>query len=175
MKKQDNHQSNSNRDVTLENDLWTHGLICAFEFVRGCKQIQTTQIGFGKNDCDPDHRSGPFHAKEGVSRSCWAPIGWSRITELVQTVQVDDGWALQPMDSDEEDGAAVADVAAPYHEQPVGPIWWCHVAAGHPFIHSWLSTAKWLHPAISIALRDESRLISERMKHLFYEVNSCSL
>ncbi|EXB92399.1 hypothetical protein L484_021383 [Morus notabilis] len=38
------------------------------------------------------------------------------------------------------------------------------------FIHSWLSSAQWLYPAVSIALRDESRLISERMKHLFYEV-----
>ncbi|GAA0156869.1 transporter [Lithospermum erythrorhizon] len=28
----------------------------------------------------------------------------------------------------------------------------------------------WLHPAISIALKDESRLISDRMRHLLYEV-----
>lgn len=43
------------------------------------------------------------------------------------------------------------------------------MAAGHPFVHSWLSGALWLHPAISIALRDEGRLISEQMKQLFNE------
>lgn len=33
-----------------------------------------------------------------------------------------------------------------------------------------MSNAQWLHPAISVALRDESKLISDRMKHLLYEV-----
>ncbi|KAH7844783.1 hypothetical protein Vadar_031617 [Vaccinium darrowii] len=40
----------------------------------------------------------------------------------------------------------------------------------HPFIDTWLRHAQWLHHAISIALRDESWLISDRMKHLLYEV-----
>ena len=87
-------------------------------------------------------------------------------------MQVDVGWALQPINfSDDEDDVTVADVAAPYWERPVGRTWWCHVDAGHPNISAWLSNAQWLHPAISIALRDESKLISERMKHLLYEVN----
>lgn len=98
-------------------------------------------------------------------------IGWDRISELVQTVQFDAEWASQSIDwAGEERYVTVADVAAPYWERPVGPSWWCHVQADHPFIRSWLSSAQWLHPAISIALLDETRLISERMKHLFYEV-----
>ncbi|GMN54935.1 hypothetical protein TIFTF001_024048 [Ficus carica] len=84
--------------------------------------------------------------------------------------EVADVWALQAIDSDEEDCVTITDVAAPYWELAVGLVWWCHVAAGHPFVHSWLSSAQWLHSAISIALRDEGRLISERMKHLFNEV-----
>ncbi|KAL0305539.1 UNVERIFIED_CONTAM: hypothetical protein Sradi_5971200 [Sesamum radiatum] len=35
---------------------------------------------------------------------------------------------------------------------------------------AWLNAAQWLHPAIRTALRDESKLISDRMKHLLYEV-----
>nr|GEU31729.1 magnesium transporter CorA-like family protein [Tanacetum cinerariifolium] len=70
----------------------------------------------------------------------------------------------------DDNEVTVADIAVPYRERPVGPTWWCHVEAGHPSVHSWLSYSKWLHPAISIALRDESKLISERMKHLLYEV-----
>lgn len=70
----------------------------------------------------------------------------------------------------DDDSIAVADQAAPFWQLPAGPIWWCHVWAGHPNIMKWLSHAQWLHPAISSGLRDESRLISERMKHLFYEV-----
>ncbi|KAL2930802.1 Midasin [Bienertia sinuspersici] len=60
--------------------------------------------------------------------------------------------------------------AAPYWERPAGPVWWCHVDASHQNIISWLSNAQWLHPAVSIALRDESRLMSERMRYLLYEV-----
>ncbi|GKA85564.1 hypothetical protein Tco_0807218 [Tanacetum coccineum] len=70
----------------------------------------------------------------------------------------------------DDNEVTVADIAVPYRERPVGPTWWCHVEAGHLMVHSWLSNSKWLHPAISIALRDESKLISERMKHLLYEV-----
>ncbi|ERN04563.1 hypothetical protein AMTR_s00075p00030780 [Amborella trichopoda] len=101
----------------------------------------------------------------------WVPIGWSRISELVQMVQVDADWSSQQLDwSDEENEVTVADIAAPYWERPAGPTWWCHVSPGHAAIDSWIRNAQWLHPAISAALRDESRLISERMKHLYYEV-----
>ncbi|KDO78083.1 hypothetical protein CISIN_1g0086011mg, partial [Citrus sinensis] len=71
---------------------------------------------------------------------------------------------------DDEDDITVADLAAPYWERPAGPVWWCHMLAGHPSVEAWLSGAQWLHPAVSLALRDESRLISERMKYLLYEV-----
>ncbi|KAI9127401.1 hypothetical protein K1719_001960 [Acacia pycnantha] len=40
---------------------------------------------------------------------------------------------------------------------------------GHTTIQVWHSTAQWLHPAITSALRVESFLISDKMKHLFYE------
>lgn len=205
MKKQESQRGHSN--ITDANtDLWTHGLICAFEFVRGHKkvlsapqfvnhvakkQVSSPELNNSlhsrenrNNYCEskddqednnhsPDSHSGHLRGKEGLPRNCWVPIGWDRISELVQTVQVDACWE-QPTDfKDDNDDVAVADVAAPYWELPVGPTWWCHVAAGHPYINSWLSTAQWLHPAVSIALRDESKLISERMKHILYEVNAC--
>ncbi|KAH6775453.1 Magnesium transporter CorA-like family protein [Perilla frutescens var. hirtella] len=216
-KKQESHKHQFCRDVTLGGELWTDGLICAFEFIRGNRKphhsgsglkVQSAQTSsvdksqkpvfdsqptnhlpqhFSKNGTNGDleaydadtldgqsqineHHLGCFHPRERSLGNYWIPIGWNRISQLLQTVQVDAGWASQPIELDDEDDVAVADVAAPYWERPVGPTWWCHVDAGHPFINSWLSNAQWLHPAISTALRDESRLISERMKHLLYEV-----
>lgn len=210
MKKQGNQRNHFSRDVMLGSDLWTDGLICAFEFVRGhrktqlaqdaakkqvssshiyncvplningknyCKSSPQLESGIGDSDMVNEHtdsngfHSGCYRGKEDFPRSYWIPIGWARISELVQKVQGDAGWTLQPINfSDDEDDITVADMAAPYWERSVGPTWWCHVTAGHPYINAWLSNAQWLHPAISIALRDESRLISERMKHLLYEV-----
>ncbi|KAK1404836.1 Zinc transport protein ZntB [Heracleum sosnowskyi] len=124
-------------------------------------------VGRDEHDC----LSSYSYTEDKYPGSYWKPIGWSRISELVQTVQVDTGWASQPIEfADSEDDVSVAEIAAPYWERPVGPTWWCHVIAGHPSITAWLTNAQWLHPAISTALRDESKLISERMKHLFYEV-----
>lgn len=122
-----------------------------------------------------DTRESPIARKsEGgdkVQEGYWVPIGWARLKELVQMVQVDAEWAYQPVEyTDEGDFLTVADVAAPYWQRPVGPTWWCHVKAGNLTIDSWLKNAQWLHPAISLALRDESQLISARMKHLYYEV-----
>ncbi|XP_028751906.1 uncharacterized protein LOC114711654 [Neltuma alba] len=110
--------------------------------------------------------------RERLPRSYWRPIGWARISELIQTVQVETEWASSESRgfSDEETDVTAADVATPCWERPVGPTWWCHVDAGHPFIRAWLSSAQWLHPAISIALREENKLISERMRYLLYEV-----
>ena len=86
-------------------------------------------------------------------------------------MQIDAGWSEQQVDlMDDEEDLTVADLAAPYWERQAGPTWWCHVAAGHPCVDAWLKSAQWLHPAISVALRDENRLISDRMKHLLYEV-----
>ena len=73
-------------------------------------------------------------------------------------------------DGDQCCDITVADVAAPYWQRPAGPTWWCHVTAGHPAVDALLAGARWLHPAIRVALRDESMLISEKMKHLLYEV-----
>lgn len=214
-KKQENHKNHFSRDVTPGGDLWTGGLICAFEFVQGHEKIQLAQdairevakrqvssndlnnrvpikeekfcksspplkYGIGDTDTLDDHsysrdnHSGHFHKKKDFPRSYWIPIGWARITELIQKVQVCAGWTSQSVGfSYDDDDVTVADMATPYWERAVGPTWWCHVAAGHPNINDWLSNAQWLHPAISIALRDESRLISERMKHLLYEVITC--
>lgn len=174
----------------LSGELWTDGLICAFEFVRG--HIKTTSLKtIGpkveyNNKCTAsssvDESRVDHNPKQGNQPNCstvadmvpgsyWTPIGWARISELIQTVQTDMGWSSQRSQSlDDEDGITVASVAAPYLELAAGPTWWCHVAASHPFISTWLSNAEWLHPAISIALRDESKLISERMNHLLYEV-----
>ncbi|XP_050234280.1 uncharacterized protein LOC126682598 [Mercurialis annua] len=222
LKKPETHRNrnSSSRDVIPGNELWTDGLICAFEFVRvrgkrplnvkaGSKasskkidgehskiQVQANGLS-GSSPPRPDRSrlvepSFPFdlrgnqnaslshyndsridhhHALERFDDSRWVPIGWGRISELVQMVQTDDSWTPQLFDlMDEEDGLSVAELAAPYWERPAGPIWWCHVSASHPSVQSWLNNAQWLHPAVGVALRDESRLISERMKHLLYEV-----
>ncbi|XP_058095209.1 uncharacterized protein LOC131240773 [Magnolia sinica] len=229
MSKQD-HRNHFNKDAIFASDLWTDGLICAFEFVRHRRRTSESKYGsksnsmnkreasFSKNSVrrselndvpirnmsenilldstsliEPQNTSPIIRTNEmthlddskdsysychedfqgdgNFPESHWIPIGWSRISELVQKVQVDVDWASRPMEfADDEGDLTVADVAAPYWERPAGPTWWCHVAAGHPSISTWLSNAHWLHPAISVALRDEGRLISERMKHLLYEV-----
>lgn len=201
--KKDNHKNNNSRDPVPSSSLWTDGLICAFEFIKGtrktvkpkvflCRQKlndegpkQTSYVqetngsslskSASDNQLTLEHIASPesenFQSKEKYVGSHWVPIGWARISELVQMVQVNSDWASQQFDfTDDEDDLTVAELAAPYWERPAGPIWWCHVAAGQPKIDAWLNHAQWLHPAISIALRDESRLISERMKHLLYEV-----
>ncbi|KAJ0971653.1 hypothetical protein J5N97_019612 [Dioscorea zingiberensis] len=209
------------KDSAPGSELWTDGLICAFEFIQGHRSTgppkpgTRTQIMQQRDKHDrskqayrsglsnvsaqsikgnsllesaclidlnnntsisesPDeiaeNKENPKNIRD-LSHSHWIPIGWVRISELVQMVQTDASWATQHIEfTDDEDDITVADVAAPYWERPVGPRWWCHVHPGHPNIDAWLSNAQWLHPAISIALRDESRLISERMKHLLYEV-----
>ncbi|XP_054818236.1 uncharacterized protein LOC129317857 [Prosopis cineraria] len=134
-----------------------------------CSNESSLPVESGVNENQPEHLHGN---RERLPRSYWRPIGWTRISELIQTVQVETEWASSQSRgfSDEETDITVADVATPCWERPVGPTWWCHVDAGHPFISAWLSSAQWLHPAISIALREENKLISERMRYLLYEV-----
>ncbi|THF97031.1 uncharacterized protein LOC114299818 [Camellia sinensis] len=214
-KKQENLK---NKEAMPGSELWTDGLICAFEHVRMHKKsvrprsYSKTHSSDGENikkqvptdvateasspkanennlmestslvelgddhiapfdddtDCQPP-QSDHLHSVDRLSGNHWVPIGWARISELVQTVDI--GWDSHQLDiMVDEDDLTVADLAAPYWERPGGPRWWCHVVAGHPFVDVWLRNAQWLHPAISIALRDESRLISDRMKHLLYEV-----
>jgi hypothetical protein len=205
------------RDPNPGSDLWTDGLICAFEFVYGKKRPVksrysskvTNRLHFDSQHSNglveasstrPDEKKLSHLSSVNVSRDSsfdasgddkegqvlqvdqsnapemhegdhWAPIGWTRISELVQAVPVDAVWSSHQFEfADSEDDFTVSDLVAPYWERPAGPIWWCHVSAGHPTVESWLSNARWLHPAVSLALTDESRLISERMKHLFYEV-----
>ncbi|XP_021274948.1 uncharacterized protein LOC110409800 [Herrania umbratica] len=215
-KKHDHPKNHPSRNNGIGGDLWTDGLICAFEYVRG--QPKAVQQSSGAKIWSKQYASKDASRKriyayesensltEGVTsnnlaksapltksaltvkdnekncsrnlnpgeefpRTYWKPIGWDRVSELVQMLQVDDGWVSQPIElTENEDDVTVADLAAPYWERPVGPTWWCHVAADHPFVNAWLRNAHWLHPAISNALLDESRLISERMKHLLYEV-----
>ncbi|PWA53935.1 hypothetical protein CTI12_AA440590 [Artemisia annua] len=162
------------KDVTVGCTLWTDGLICAFEAKRSHKKHRpqdTTGLKKqgsqnGIHDSLDDRSDNNVYA--GIY---WVPIGWSRIAQLVETVRVNGCWETEYTEFESDDNeVTVADIAVPYRERPVGPTWWCHVEAGHPSVHSWLSNSKWLHPAISIALIDESKLISERMKHLLYEV-----
>lgn len=200
------------------NQLWTDGLICAFEFIRVSKKsvapksisnakssdaVNVKNLMHSDGGTEPNSQrlpgnplleseplieleshqgscfpidnqksaSGRFRPIERCEGSRWVPIGWARISDLVQTVQVDAEWSTQQIEFlDGEDDITVAEVAAPYWEKAVGPTWWCHLSAGHPHVEAWLNSAHWLHPAIRTALRDESRLISDRMKHLLYEV-----
>ncbi|MQM05561.1 hypothetical protein Taro_038376 [Colocasia esculenta] len=225
-RKQEVSKQHAGKEPLPGSELWTDGLICAFEFFRGQRYSSPSKTGprnqsvqhrgslLHKSQASRDSRLEPFNVStqssdgrslsdsthlpepddasfprvsevpqfgdhngtnsrypQRFSESHWVPIGWNRIKELVQTVKVDGSWVSQPVVFDEgEDDVTVADLAAPYWERPGGPTWWCHVDPSHHFVNTWLSNAQWLHPAISVALRDESRLISERMKHLLYEV-----
>lgn len=222
-KKPESYKNYHGRDPNPGKNLWTDGLICAFEFVQGQKrsvkprfatkitnrqhfdseyskmrvpsnglmEASPTRLDkkfshpssvnvsrdsiFGDSNDDKEGQvlqAGQSNAPVKYEGDHWVPIGWARISELVQAVQVDEVWSSHPFEfEDSEDDFTVADLAAPYWERPAGPIWWCHVSAGHPAVEAWLGNAQWLHPAVSLALRDESRLISERMKHLLYEVH----
>ncbi|GAA0146405.1 transporter [Lithospermum erythrorhizon] len=221
--KSEDHRGHFNKDAP-GTDLWTNGLICAFEFVRGRKKhaksrsySKNVSVNPGEGESTRNHlpthgisktsaikstgnsltespplielgsrqvgsmddsfenevpQADPCFTTDRYEGSHWVPIGWSRISELVQGIEVNAGWSAPHLELlDEEDDVSVADLAAPYWERPGGPVWWCHVVAGHPYVDSWLTNAQWLHPAISIALKDESRLISDRMRHLLYEVD----
>ncbi|KAJ0259311.1 hypothetical protein HA466_0056820 [Hirschfeldia incana] len=162
--------------MNSNHNLWTDGLICAFEFHQGRRRHKIDKYdtrsllqGGGGDSLYTLTKRHEFkeEEEEAKSRSYWRPIGWDRLSELVQTVKVDGDWSLQSVDEE----ATVAELAAPYWERPLaGPTWWCHVDASHHGVALWLREAHWLHPAVSVALRDESKLISERMKHIFYEV-----
>ncbi|PNT72322.1 hypothetical protein BRADI_2g42730v3 [Brachypodium distachyon] len=150
-------------------DLWNGGLVCAFEFVRGSSEARPAA-------CKHHHGHGHGKASSAEKESYWAPIGWRRIAELAawgdgqgqgQMMSLMDGAGGHCCDAD---SITVADVVAPCPQRPAGPTWWCHVTAGHPGVDAWLAEARWLHPAICVALRDETMLISEKMKHLLYEV-----
>ncbi|XP_051125505.1 uncharacterized protein LOC127247614 isoform X2 [Andrographis paniculata] len=217
-KKPESQRSQCHKDA-LPEQLWTDGLICAFEFVRGHKTSVLSKSlsnipspchgnNFVKNPMDSDGRplamQGPkrdtrfdpappvelasnqagilhvdgqharfnnIHPVERREGSHWVPIGWPRLSELVQTMHVDAEWSAQQFElTDDEEDLTVADLAAPYWERPAGPTWWCHLTAGHPTVEAWINSAQSLHPAIRTALRDESKLMSDRMKHLLYEV-----
>ncbi|KAL2641625.1 hypothetical protein R1flu_009212 [Riccia fluitans] len=131
-----------------------------------------------KSQRDASHRGEERENLKKKEYDQWVPIGWERIGELCHLAQCNiisgkaDEMLLDETGSEDPDNEylTVADQAAPYWQSPVGPTWWCHVDPRHPHIQSWLIQSQWLHPAISAALRDESRLISDRMKHLYYEV-----
>ncbi|KAG0603075.1 hypothetical protein M758_10G064500 [Ceratodon purpureus] len=115
--------------------------------------------------------SSPRGLKKKERGSQWVPIGWSRLSELFQEVQGDPMWCNGESElSDEDESLTAADLAQPYWQKRNGPTFWCHVDARHPNIQKTLANSCWLHPAVSVALRDEKRLISDRMKHLLYEV-----
>ncbi|XWS18598.1 hypothetical protein CRYUN_Cryun32bG0058400 [Craigia yunnanensis] len=193
MKMPEKHKHIPSRNVMLGSDIWTDGLICAFEFIRGHKKPMNSKYGSrvqGKrsddeylkvqmpanklteassprlegrkliefsfsyesrdsvatsfDECKDGHslQSGQFNATGRFDGSCWVPIGWERISGLAKTVQVNAGWASQQFElMDNEDDLIVQDLTAPYWERPAGPIWWCHLAAGHPSVVAWLNNA----------------------------------
>ncbi|KAG0610700.1 hypothetical protein M758_7G084800 [Ceratodon purpureus] len=127
------------------------------------KALSTSSHGNGgRLDHQPSGKKGQI--------SQWIPIGWQRLAELFQGIQIDTEWPMDEGFSDNDDTLSVADLAQPYWQMRAGPTFWCHVDARHPKIQQFFLNAQWLHPAVSGALRDEKRLISDRMKHLLYEV-----
>ncbi|CAN8284635.1 unnamed protein product [Cochlearia groenlandica] len=160
---------NNSGSTSYHNNLWKDGLICAFEL---CQDLKINN--YNTSVLHSSQKRGDSSEKF-LQLSYWRPIGWDRVHELVKTVHVinnNNHSTLENITNHEDDQATFAELAAPYWERPLssGPTWWCNVDASHQGIASWLSKAIWLHPAISVALRDESKLISERMKHIFYEV-----
>lgn len=89
---------------------------------------------------------------------------------IIYCLQTDTDWVVDEEFSDQDETLSVADVAQPYWQKRAGPTFWCHIDARHPSIQHFFSNVQWLHPAVSVALLDEKRLISDRMKHLLYEV-----
>ncbi|VAH61521.1 unnamed protein product [Triticum turgidum subsp. durum] len=191
----------STKEASPQSDLWTGGLVCAFEFVRGHGFASPPNLSRNNSSqYSKDHSAAMDPTKLPITKlgdvSSQGKLynflglipfrgrkpGWldrlaagRRIAELVEMVEGDAAWDGQGMGGLMDDGdqccdITVADVAAPYWQRPAGPTWWCHVTAGHPAVDAWLAGARWLHPAIRVALRDESMLISEKMKHLLYEV-----
>lgn len=131
MKKPETQKIHLSRDSLLGGDLWTDGLICAFEFVRGHKKMVKSKPGskvepsltpkvngfslsksspviesaimikdkFDEHDFSEDCHVGHLNGRENfLPRSYWIPIGWDRISQLVQSVQIDAGWNEQPFD-----------------------------------------------------------------------------
>ncbi|KAI3937704.1 hypothetical protein MKW92_010586 [Papaver armeniacum] len=155
MKKQDNLTNCCSKENMPESELWTDGLICAFEFVRELrktivsKPASDTHFDQHFNGKDPEkqvpngttdsisqnvqHIDHPefeslkkvepdakFHLEDAIINhsdgteksvgSHWVPIGWARIYELAQTVQVGGKWSSQAMESiSDEDEFTVAD------------------------------------------------------------------
>ncbi|RZB90210.1 hypothetical protein D0Y65_022927 [Glycine soja] len=113
---------------------------------------------FGGSDDDKESQTPKAGQSKKYEGGHWVPIGWARISELVQAVQVDAEWSSHQFEFEySKDDFTVADLAAPYWEHPTGPIWWCHASAGHP---TWLSNAQWLHPAIDIFMNGKHSIKS---------------
>ncbi|CAN6696631.1 unnamed protein product [Malus baccata var. baccata] len=113
-KNPDSHRICSSRDPMpgTGSDLWKNELICAFEFIRSRKKIISSKPGsknltkqqidgeqervrvpsYGFSDSpsqmeDRSQQSGQVQDMEGFEGGHWVPIGWDRISEIVQTVQ----------------------------------------------------------------------------------------
>ncbi|KAJ8763046.1 hypothetical protein K2173_023251 [Erythroxylum novogranatense] len=136
----------SSQDVKVKS--WEH----RFDHKQSNSAVTNTvdEISGSLYQAEPTIGTGNYNCS--LSKGYWMPIGWGRISELAQMVQVDTGLASQPINLlDDEDDGTVTDVAAPYLENPVGPTWWCHVSAGYPRINSWLSNARLLLVPVIVA------------------------
>uniref|UniRef100_A0ACD5VZ57 Uncharacterized protein n=3 Tax=Avena sativa TaxID=4498 RepID=A0ACD5VZ57_AVESA len=180
-------------------ELWTGGLVCAFEFVRGHgfasppnlsrnnssqypkdlsamdpKKLPVIQLGNVPSCLEDGEEPRPqckHHGKASPAESYWAPIGWSRIGELVEMVEGDyaawDGQGMSGLMDGVDDGQCcditVADVATPYWQRPAGPTWWCHVTAGHPAVDAWLADARlWRKYVFGAADEIELKFVNRR-------------
>ncbi|TVU34444.1 hypothetical protein EJB05_16276, partial [Eragrostis curvula] len=150
------HSFDVAKEASPSSELWTGGLICAFEFVRSRGLASPTGLS----------RNSSVQSKDLLP----AMDGSRKPPPVAKNLSDGSDDGDSPYCCDDDDIITVADVAAPYWQRPAGPTWWCHVTAGHPAVDAWLAAARWLHPAVSVALRDETMLISEKMKHLLYEV-----
>ncbi|KAK2448222.1 Magnesium transporter CorA family protein [Trifolium repens] len=173
--KPESYKNYHGRDSNVGGGLWTDGLICAFEFVRGQKRpvkSRSSSKVTNRLHFDRKHSNGlveaSFTRPDEKKLSHPSSVNVSKDSSFDASDDDKEGLVLQADQSNAPEKHE--DLVAPFWERPAGPIWWCHVSAGHPSVETLLRNAQWLHPAVSLALRDESRLINERMQHLLYEV-----
>ncbi|KAI5054090.1 hypothetical protein GOP47_0031017 [Adiantum capillus-veneris] len=77
-----------------------------------------------KKDVHAEHNlNPPPFVGPKLEGSHWKPIGWTRLGELIQSVQIDAQWgSSEHLYMSDEYDVSVADLAAPYWEPKLVPL-----------------------------------------------------